>query len=238
MEVLSSLHSMAPNQKPLPVTSTPTSNLKMKKNKFTAAEDKLLTDLVNKFTETRPINYKLTLSDDMWEQIAKMIPNRNARQCHDRWCFYLSPTVKKTPWTEEEEKQLIDLINTIGPHWVSISKQMPGRTDTQIKNRWNVIKRRNEVDRKSNPQYNTVFPNVNVVRPEEGYGTSPHPTAFSGISNQQISVPLPIPQIHSTGYQPQISFTFEEPVQEFEQLDHQETFYEHFDSFDAFDLFE
>ena len=221
-------------QRPVPL---PPTLFKMKKNKFTAAEDKLLTELVNKFTETRPINYKLTLSDDMWEQIAKMIPNRNARQCHDRWCFYLSPTVKKTPWTEEEEQQLIHLINTIGPHWVTISKQMPGRTDTQIKNRWNVIKRRNEVDKKSVQKYNITLPNVNLNRPDEGFGTSPSPTIFNHNQAQQISYKLPIPQIHSTGYNPVVSF--DEPIQDFENDNHHYNFFDHsFDAFDNFDMFE
>lgn len=106
------------------------------KVKFTLSEDNQLRKLVAKYGENK------------WEEIAAQIPGRNTRQCHDRWVYYLNPNVKKDPWTEEEENLLYKCYHEIGPHWVKISRFFEGRTDTQIKNKWNVLKRRMEYDRK------------------------------------------------------------------------------------------
>ncbi|EAY04124.1 Myb-like DNA-binding domain containing protein [Trichomonas vaginalis G3] len=100
------------------------------KNKFTLSEDNALRVLVEKFGESN------------WDLISNMIQTRNSRQCRDRWEYYLAPKLNKNPWSEEEDKKLIHLIRTVGPHWVKVSKYFDGRTDTQIKNRWNILKRK------------------------------------------------------------------------------------------------
>lgn len=104
------------------------------KAKFTPAEDAVLKDLVAQHGERN------------WKLIASNMVNRNARQCRNRWTFYLSPHVNHTSWTQEEEEKLVTLICKLGPHWVQIARFFAGRTDTQIKNKWNVIKRRMKAD--------------------------------------------------------------------------------------------
>lgn len=111
------------------------------KSKFTVEEDKRLRSIVARVGEGR------------WEEIAKMMPGRNQRQCHDRWMYYLSPNVNNAPWSEEEEHLLVHLVNNLGPHWVKIASMFDRRTDTQIKNKWNVLKRRIEQS-KFNQVYN------------------------------------------------------------------------------------
>ena len=120
-------------------------NHSYQRNKFTMTEDKLLKELVEMY------------GTNSWAKIAEIIPNRNSRQCHDRWVNYLSPNINKNPWTEEEELLLLSAIEQIGLHWVKIAKKMPGRTDIQIKNRWNVIKRRRAADLKTIMQYKAYF---------------------------------------------------------------------------------
>ena len=104
------------------------------KKKFTISEDALLRSLVKKYGENN------------WERVTEFMCGRNVRQCKDRWEYYLSPKVNNSPWTEEEEAKLVQHVNELGPRWVKISKLFPGRTDTQIKNKWNVLKRRMEAD--------------------------------------------------------------------------------------------
>ena len=66
---------------------------------------------------------------------------RNARQCHDRWKYYLSPKINHAPWTEEDDRNLIKAYTELNGKWVNIAKRFKGRTDTQIKNRWNTLNR-------------------------------------------------------------------------------------------------
>ncbi|EAX95430.1 Myb-like DNA-binding domain containing protein [Trichomonas vaginalis G3] len=99
------------------------------------SEDAALQSLVKKY------------GDADWSAIANALRTKNSRQCHDRWFYYLSPKLNRNPFTEEEDNKLIQLEKKYGQHWVKIAKHFSGRTDTQIKNRWNVIKRRLENDR-------------------------------------------------------------------------------------------
>ncbi|KAK7281241.1 hypothetical protein RIF29_09040 [Crotalaria pallida] len=49
---------------------------------------------------------------------------------------------KKDSWTKEEEIILIEAHKTIGNKWAEISRRLPGRTESSIKNYWNATKRR------------------------------------------------------------------------------------------------
>ena len=103
---------------------------KRKNNKFTYEEDAKLRKLVNEYGEKS------------WDIIASHMKGRNIRQVHDRWVYYLSPNVCNSPWTDEEDEKLIHLTQELNGRWVQISKRFNGRNDTQIKNRWNFLKKR------------------------------------------------------------------------------------------------
>ena len=98
--------------------------------KFSQEEDARLRKLVNEYGESA------------WEEIAYQMKGRNPRQVHDRWVYYLSPKVSNAPWTEEDDEKLIQLTKDLNGKWVQIAKRFKGRNDTQIKNRWNILKKR------------------------------------------------------------------------------------------------
>ena len=161
------------------------------KNKFTIEEDEKLKSLVKKYGENK------------WDEISNEMPGRNLRQCKDRWMYYLSPNVNTAPWSNEEEQKLIQLVKEIGPYWVKIAALFDRRTDTQIKNKWNVLKRRidlyappptsreHEEEAHHNPQVETSKKEFKEEKPSNTGAKDEVVT----IEPPKNSSPLPTPQI-------------------------------------------
>lgn len=107
------------------------------KQKFTKKEDAQLIRLVKKYGVPN------------WEEVSRHMQRRTARQCRDRYNNYLSDDFKKGSWTESEDKIIISLYQKIGPHWLNISKSLPGRSGNDIKNRWHktLVKRINNFEK-------------------------------------------------------------------------------------------
>lgn len=53
-----------------------------------------------------------------------------------RWLHSLSPNVKKTAWTPDEDKLLLDLHEQYGTKWSTIARSIPGRTDDACSKRY------------------------------------------------------------------------------------------------------
>lgn len=102
------------------------------KQKFTQEEDDKLRALVNQY------------GTKQWDRISDQIIGRSPRQCRDRWKNYLSPNVVSSPWNVNEDRLLLALFQRVGPHWAKIVKYFPGRTDVNIKNRWNKLQRKSQ----------------------------------------------------------------------------------------------
>lgn len=72
-----------------------------------------------------------------WAVIARSLSGRVAKQCRERWHNHLKPDICKEPWTEQEDLQIQLGVLKHGHKWSTIALGMPGRTDNQIKNRYN-----------------------------------------------------------------------------------------------------
>lgn len=96
------------------------------RTKFTPEEDERIKQLVNEH------------GLHAWNIVAENIPGRTSRQCRERYHLYLQPNVSRAPWTREEDELLIAKVREFGTQWSIIAKFFRGRTNNNVKNRWNV----------------------------------------------------------------------------------------------------
>jgi hypothetical protein len=98
--------------------------------RFTAEEDAMII----KFVENK--------GACCWEELAKAMPQRDRRSLRLRYVNTLSRN-KEAPFTDHEDELLIESVNKYGKKWAMIRNYIfPHRTDTFLKNRFNLIQRR------------------------------------------------------------------------------------------------
>ncbi|KAI0304657.1 hypothetical protein BC826DRAFT_977470 [Russula brevipes] len=71
-----------------------------------------------------------------WKTIAQRVPGRTNKACRKRWLHSLSPSIKKSAWTKEEDDKLLSLYKIYGTKWSIIARQIPGRTDDACSKRY------------------------------------------------------------------------------------------------------
>jgi hypothetical protein len=103
--------------------------LKGNRRFFTAQDDAILREL-------KGIAPPLT-----WPEIAERMPAFTPRQLRERWCNYVSPTLKTTAWTPEESAELLRLHQIFGARWGVIGAQMGRRSAPDVKNQFQWLRK-------------------------------------------------------------------------------------------------
>lgn len=114
---------------------------KRKKTKvWTIEEDQRLLAAIDKY------------GTENWKLIAKMVGNgRNRSQCSQRWLRGLNPTLRKEPWSSDEDERLLRAVKKYGARgWTKIGEVVGNRCDVQCRYRFLQLQRMGSVDSEGN----------------------------------------------------------------------------------------
>ena len=92
---------------------------------WTKREDDMLRSLIEEHGNTD------------WKVVASFLPGRTESACQNRWQKVLKVGLTRGPWTDDEDKKLMQLVETFGPRkWSAIAEELPGRIGKQCRERW------------------------------------------------------------------------------------------------------
>ena len=82
-----------------------------------------------------------------WREVSKEMGfTRNSIQCRERWTNFLTPTLRLSDWSEEEDTLLLRLQSESGNQWKYFTTILTGRCADHIRRRFIVLTRRNKTN--------------------------------------------------------------------------------------------
>ncbi|NWW34866.1 SNPC4 protein, partial [Panurus biarmicus] len=103
-------------------------NKDLKRKEWTKDEDQMLLELVQEMRVGSHIPYK---------KIAYYMEGRDSAQLIYRWTKSVDPSLKKGPWTPEEDGMLMAAVKKYrGKDWYKVRTEVPGRSDAQCRERY------------------------------------------------------------------------------------------------------
>jgi hypothetical protein len=97
--------------------------------RWSAEEDSTLLELVEVYGKD-------------WKELASRFPGKTSKQIKERWSNQLDPRIVDCPWSVEEDFKLVLLVRLHGRSWCRIAKEMNGRTELMLKNRFHSFLRK------------------------------------------------------------------------------------------------
>jgi hypothetical protein len=110
--------------------------------------------------------------ENCWSTISAQLKGRSVRQCKERYYTYLSPSVKKSPWTAQEDEFLLEKVKDYGRRWSDIAKFFEGRTPNACKNRYHLQLRAHR------PAFGSALSENDPVIPFSDYQPALPPVTF------------------------------------------------------------
>ncbi|NWH93375.1 SNPC4 protein, partial [Aegithalos caudatus] len=103
-------------------------NKDLKRKEWTKGEDQMLLELVQEMRVGNHIPYK---------KIAYYMEGRDSAQLIYRWTKSVDPSLRKGPWTPEEDGMLMAAVRKYREkEWYKVRTEVPGRSDSQCRDRY------------------------------------------------------------------------------------------------------
>lgn len=148
---------------------------KLRKGRWTSEEDAILLESVARYGKR-------------WYEVARALPGRTDDQCAKRYKEAVDPSIRRDPWTAEEDEKLRGAFQKYGNKWHTIASTLQGRPAIHCRNRLQSLQRaRATVESSANPSSGEPPSELDSLSsPPSLSFSSPSPSSSSGHSTPSL----------------------------------------------------